>query len=166
MRQWYVVHTQAMAERKAVFHLNNQNFETYLPCYSKPRRHARRTDWVSAPLFPRYLFVSFDIEAAHWRAISSTVGVSYIICQGDKPMPILNNLINEFRDREGEDGLVQMNVFSVFKQGDQVQFVSGPLTEQTGIYECEKDSDRVVILVKLLGRPMRVTARIKSIAAS
>jgi transcriptional antiterminator RfaH len=166
MRQWYAVHTQAMAERKAVFHLTNQKFETYLPCYSKQRRHARRVDWISAPLFPRYIFVNFDIETVHWRAISSTVGVSYIISQGDKPVPVSEKLINAFRDREGEDGLVQMNDFAAFNKGDEVRFISGPLTDQLGFFECQRDNDRVVILMKLLGRPMHVTTGIEVIAAS
>jgi len=79
MQQWYAVHTQASAEQKADFHLRNQGFEVYLPSYRKQRRHARRVDWIKAPLFPRYLFVRMDIETTPWRRIHSTIGVSYLL---------------------------------------------------------------------------------------
>jgi transcriptional antiterminator RfaH len=61
--RWYVVHAQPNAEAKVVSHLRNQGFRPYLPRYRKRRRHARRVEDVAAPLFPRYLFVSLDVEA-------------------------------------------------------------------------------------------------------
>ena len=69
---WYAVHTHAGAESRAVWHLERQGFAAYLPQYSKRRRHARRTEWVRAPLFPRYLFVWVDIAKQRWQAIQST----------------------------------------------------------------------------------------------
>jgi transcriptional antiterminator RfaH len=55
---WYVVQTHPHAENKAAAHLQRQGFATYLPRYLKRRRHARRTEAIAAPLFPRYLFVA------------------------------------------------------------------------------------------------------------
>jgi len=59
--RWYVVQTHSQAEAKACGHLQRQGFEIYLPKYLKRRRHARRTETVIAPLFPRYLFVAVDM---------------------------------------------------------------------------------------------------------
>ena len=70
-RDWYVVHTQPHAEDKAIFNLRRQGFETYLPKYLRTRRHARRTEQVARPLFPRYLFVALDLAVQPWRAIQS-----------------------------------------------------------------------------------------------
>jgi transcriptional antiterminator RfaH len=76
---WYVVQTQPNAERKAVVHLARQGFETYLPRYRKSKRHARRTQIVAAPLFPRYLLVSVDLASLRWGSLRSTVGVSGLL---------------------------------------------------------------------------------------
>ena len=77
--RWYVAHTQPHAENKAAVHLGRQGFVTYLPRYLKRRRHARRVDVVSAPLFPRYLFVQIDTAVQRWRSIYSTFGVSQLV---------------------------------------------------------------------------------------
>ena len=62
MNRWYVAQTHAQAEAKALLNLARQGFQSYLPQYVKRRRHARRVEWVKAPLFPRYLFVRFDLD--------------------------------------------------------------------------------------------------------
>ena len=77
MKRWYVVHTRPFQEEKATFNLSKQGFAFYLPKYLKPRRHARRTDLVLKPLFPRYLFVQWDTEIDPWRSIYGTIAVSY-----------------------------------------------------------------------------------------
>ena len=87
---WYVVHTHARGEQIACENLERQGFTTIMPRYRKRRRHARKTDWVKAPLFPRYLFVAIDMAKARWRAIASTVGVSHLICEGDRPLAVLS----------------------------------------------------------------------------
>jgi transcriptional antiterminator RfaH len=72
MKQWYVVNTKAREETKALFNLKRQGFNPYLPQYKKTRRHARRTDTVLAPLFPKYLFVKFDLDMENWSWFLST----------------------------------------------------------------------------------------------
>ena len=67
--RWYVVQTQVNGELKAAQNLMRQGFEVYLPCYLKRRRHARKIDLVSKPLFPRYLFVAIDVATQRaWRS--------------------------------------------------------------------------------------------------
>ncbi len=85
---WYVVHTHVHSEAKAAAHLARQGYLAYLPRYLKKRRHARRTDTVAAPLFPRYLFVAFNPQACRWRSIQSTVGVAHLVCNGDEPATV------------------------------------------------------------------------------
>ena len=82
---WHVVQVHVHAEAKAQMHLARQGFETYLPRYLKRRRHARRTDMVAAPLYPSYLFVTFNPLIHRWRSIHSTVGVARLVCTGNVP---------------------------------------------------------------------------------
>ena len=58
---WHVVQTRPRSENKAALHLQRQGFEVYLPRYLKRRSHARKVDFVPAPLFPQYVFVAVDL---------------------------------------------------------------------------------------------------------
>ena len=103
--RWYVVRTQPHSENKASAHLGRQGFETYLPRYLKKRRHARRVETVQAALFPCYLFVAIDRQTQRWRCISSTIGVSHLVCNGEEPALVPDSVIGALRDREDESGL-------------------------------------------------------------
>ena len=59
-KKWYAVYTQARMEKWARSNLWERDHEDYSPQFLRQRRHAPKTDWVSAPLFPRYLFVAVD----------------------------------------------------------------------------------------------------------
>ena len=88
MLMWYVVQTQANAERKAAFHLERQGFAVYLPQYLRRWRHARRTELRPAPFFPRYLFVALDLSRDRWRSVNGTFGVSRLVMEGERPQPV------------------------------------------------------------------------------
>lgn len=164
--RWYVVQTQPHAEAKAVSHLNRQNFEVYLPRYLKRRRHARQIETVQAPLFPRYLFVGIDLATQRWRAIHSTIGVSRLVCNGEEPAPVADQIIASLRAREGQDGLVRLEPQRRFAPGEQVRILDGALASCLGLYEGMADADRVRVLLDLLGRKVRVVVDDLSIVAA
>ena len=164
--RWYVVQTQPNAENKAVVHLDRQGFVTYLPRYMKRRRHARRVDIVAAPLFPRYVFVAIDMTATRWRSIYSTVGVSRMLCNGDFPTPIPNQVITTLRAREDAGGFVRLEHQPSFRAGDKIRVLDGVFADCFALYEGMKDSDRVAILLDLLGRKVRVMVNAESVAAA
>ena len=165
MKQWYVVKTKSREEAKALFNLKRQGFNAYLPQYKKTRRHARRTDTVPAPLFPKYLFVEFDLDLENWSCINSTIGVRQLIKFGSLPTPVPSDLVGEIRTREDEEGLVSLNRYLKIKQGEKVTIASGAFYEHTGIFECQDDDDRIVILLNLMGRDVRVRLPSSAISA-
>jgi transcriptional antiterminator RfaH len=165
-QRWYVVQSQPNAERKAIAHLERQGFATYLPRYLKRRRHARQVEIVPAPLFPRYLFVAIDLGAQRWRSIFSTIGVSRLVCNGDTPTPISKQVLETLRAREDADGYVRLDHRSNFQTGDRIRVLDGAFAECLGLYEGMRDSDRVAILLDLLGRKVRVTVDLDSVAAA
>lgn len=162
--RWYVVHTQARHEETALQNLLRQGFTAFLPQYSKRRRHARRIDWVRAPLFPRYLFVAMDIARARWRAVSSTIGVSHLICRGEMPIAVPAGIVENIQSRMNEDGLVPIEPKIPFRRGDAVQVTSGALADRTGFFECATDEDRVILLLDILGRRVRVKLPLVDVA--
>jgi transcriptional antiterminator RfaH len=153
---WYVVQTQPHAEAKACAHLIRQGFEIYLPRYLKRHRHARRIETVAAPLFPRYMFVAIDIAVQRWRAVQSTVGVSRLICNGDAPAPVAADVITSLKGREDERGFVKLERRVTFAPGDKVRVTEGVFAACLGLFEGITDSERVAILLDLLGRKVRV----------
>ena len=106
--QWYAVYTQARMEKWARSNLWERGFEVYLPQYRRQRRHARKTDWVSAPLFPRYLFVSADPENPGQRSINSAPGVINLVSFGERFATISDQIIQAIRAREDAAGHVKL----------------------------------------------------------
>lgn len=153
--RWYVVQTQPHAEAKAVAHLNRQGFAAYLPRYLKRRRHARRTETIAAPLFPRYLFVTVDLAAQRWRAIQSTVGVSRLVCSGDRPAPVPDGIVDALKRREDERGYVTLDQ-QPLAPGDRIRVLDGVFSDCLGLYVGMTDGERVAVLLDLLGRQVRV----------
>ena len=166
MNRWYVVQTQYRNETMAKLNLARQGFDTYLPLFSKSRRHARKTEWIAAPFFPRYLFVSMDIELSRWRAVRSTIGVTSLICHGERPSPLADSVIDGIRAREDERGMVKMNIDLSFQKGDKVKVMAGAFSELSGLFDRISDDRRVVILLDLLGRETRVQLPVEYIRAS
>jgi transcriptional antiterminator RfaH len=156
MSQWYVVHCRVSSEQRAEINLRRQDYEVWLPMYHKTRRHARRVETVLRPLFPRYLFVRLDLSSQSWRPILSTFGVHNIIADGDGPLAIGDDIIAALRERADSEGVFEI-ARSAFKPGEEVRVQGGPMANLEGIFQAELDSDRVLILLKLMGREVRVS---------
>lgn len=164
--RWYVVHTQPNAERKACAHLLRQGFEIYAPHYRKRRRHARRVETVIAPLFPRYLFVAVDTATQRWRSIQSTIGVSRLVCNGDVPAPVPDEVLAQLRAQEDGAGLIKVDTTPRFARGDKIRILDGLFSACIGWFEEVTDSERVSILLDLLGRKVRVALDPQDVAAA
>ena len=156
MKRWYVVYTHAGSEAMAQGQLARQDFLTYLPKYRKRRRYARRISEVTVPLFPRYIFVELDLDSQRWQAVNSTYGVSNLICMGDRPAALPEAIVPEIRQREAEDGHIELPQNELFNKGEVVQITAGPLTDQVGLFQCTDDADRTIIVLNLLGREVPV----------
>jgi transcriptional antiterminator RfaH len=164
--RWYVVQTRPHAENKAASHLTRQGFTTYMPRYLKRRRHARKVDTVSAPLFPRYIFVAVDTSSQRWRCIQSTVGVAHLIAQGDEPTAIADKIVEELKRREDDSGFIQVPPRPCFKPGQAIRVQDGVFSACLGLYEGMADVERVAVLIDLLGRKVRVVMDADLVAAA
>lgn len=164
-QRWYVVHTRPNLESRAAIHLKRQGFGIYLPRYSKIIRHARRTSVISAPLFPRYFFVAIDILTQRWRAIHGTQGVKELICSGDMPTEVAPTVIEDLKRRENDHGFVQLNTLPRFTHGEKVRIIDGAFSNCLALFDTMTDSERVAVLLDLLGRKVRMVMRAEAIEA-
>ncbi len=87
-----------------------------------------------------------------------------LVTFGDRPATMADTIIQEIRAREDEAGHVQLVDRKSLIPGEQVRLHSGALTDHMGFFERQGDVDRVVILLKLLGREVRVGVPSNSIA--
>ena len=165
MTYWCAVQTHVRSEDKAAFHLKRQGYDVFLPKHLKRRKHARRIDWVSTPLFPRYLFVGIDPDTSPWWAIRSTVGVGSLICFGDTPAIVPATIITGIKARQDEKGMVKLHAGCAFKRGDRVKIIDGPLSDLEGLFECPTGEDRVTVLLNLMGREVKVRVPLETVYA-
>jgi transcriptional antiterminator RfaH len=152
MADWYVVRTHAHAETKALENLVRQDYEAYLPSCRRWRKHARRREIVRRPLFPSYLFVSFDIEHSYWRPIFSTIGVASLICNGDIPSRVPEGVVDSIRDAENAGFFDYTHAVTRLKPGDPVRVAHGPFAGLIGQLQSMASRDRVRVLLDILGR--------------
>jgi transcription antitermination factor NusG len=91
------------------------------------------------------LFAKFNVRE-QLSKIRFTRGVHHVVCCGDSPAPVDQEIIDIIRDRIDENGFVKET--SALKPGDRVIIGAGPLRHLIGIFEREiKGSDRVTILL-------------------
>lgn len=165
-KAWYVIQTQPNAEDRARAHLERQGFDVYLPSFWKSRRHARKTDRVKAPLFPRYMFIALDVMTERWRVVISTVGVSRMIGNERGPLSVGNDVIDGIRQREGEDGTIRLDSLpEPFRAGESVQIKEGPLSGLEAIFSGMTGDERVRLLLDFMGRRMEVRLPVQSVGA-
>ena len=164
MTQWYAVYARPREEQLAQEHLSRQGFEAYLPRYLKQRNHARRVDSVPMPLFPRYLFVRFDIADFGWRVIRSTRGVVDLVRNGSDPIDVPEPIIAGVKAREDENGYVLLGKNLGLARGDRFRIGGGAFFDQIAVFEAKRDEDRVIALLSLLGRQVTVQVPIGYVA--
>jgi transcriptional antiterminator RfaH len=166
MKRWYVAYTAPTAELRAVGHLRRQGFEVYSPLCRQIRRHARREETVLRPLFPRYVFVALDLEVDRWRSVNGTMGVSNLVCRGDRPAALPDGVVEALRISEIEEGAVALSKLVLFDAGARLRVLDGAFAGQTGIFHSMTAAERVVLLFDLIGREVRVTVPIHAVEAA
>jgi len=165
MEKWYVVKTQTNAEMKAVFHLNNQGIETFLPVYKKNVSHARQKKTVLKPYFPCYLFVKFNPFKARWRSINGTIGVITLLQNGGMPQSIDEEIIVRIKNELGNREHVNQSIDD-FCVGQNVKILEGAFSQFEGIFQEKDDNDRALLLLNFMGRDVHVHASFDNLVAA
>jgi transcriptional antiterminator RfaH len=154
---WYLVHAKPQGEAKAQANLGRQGYEVYFPRVRELARHSGRWRERIGPLFPRYLFVRLDEGRDDFGPIHSTLGVAALVRFGSNYTIVAESVIRELRNRaDPESGLHRLTPRASFAAGSRVRLLSGPLEGLEGVFQCETGSDRVTVLLDILGRQTAV----------
>lgn len=153
---WYLIYTKPRQEFIADLNLARQGFTTYLPRVRILRkRGAFRAPGVE-PFFPRYLFIRLSRQNDNWAPIRSTIGVASLVRFGSEPARVPFELVDRLKRDEGADGLHEIKQSSI-AVGGRVRIKDGPLSGYEGILLARSGQERAVLLLNLLGRPVRAT---------
>ncbi len=166
MKRWYVVCTRANAEGRALDNLRRQGFETFLPRHKRRRVHARRVEIVERPLFPRYLFVAIDLVTAPWRSILGTFGVTDLLRHGEAPAPMPAGIVEALQAESAARLHDEVDPVTRLHIGDPVRVLAGPFADLVGKFHALAESQRVIVLLDILGREVRAHLPMRVIAAA
>lgn len=155
-RHWYAVQTKPRQESVAAEHMARQRYEIYLPKIRQSRRQRGFWRETVEPLFPRYLFVRTDPLIEDLSPIRSTRGVIGLVRFGQQIVPVPDVVVNAIKDSEDAEECVQVERRNIFRKGEIVRILEGPLEGLEGIFEAETGEQRALILLEALGKISRV----------
>lgn len=144
---WYAVQTKPNQEDRAVGNLTAWNVETFAPKIMERNvgGNFQRPARVAKPLFPQYIFARFEAHAMLHK-ICFTRGVKRVVCFGDAPAAVEDEIIDLIKSRSNKDGVVE--IVEALVPGDRIIINQGHLKNFTGIFErYMKGKDRVAIMI-------------------
>lgn len=150
-RTWYLVQSKPRNESRAFENLLRQGYETYLPLIEVERIQRGVLLKKQEPLFPRYLFLHLEEGTDNWGPIRSTLGVAGMVRFGQTYASISNSVIEAIRER------TQAIKKALYKAGDSVQIVSGPLLGLEGVFELADGEQRSFVLLEFMQKQQSVS---------
>ena len=148
--KWFLVYTKAKEEEIAQKNCANQGFETFLPMIAY-EKISQPKSFSLKPMFPRYLFITINVEKDNWHLIKSTRGVSHLVLFGNKFSAVPNAVIEFIKTRVNNHSIVKHNVTrQLFQKGDKLVINKGVFQGKEAIFLSKKSKDRVRLLLKLL----------------
>ncbi|MFO1496460.1 MAG: transcriptional activator RfaH [Lysobacterales bacterium] len=148
---WFAVLTKPRAEGEAALRLAQQGFDCL---YARTRRSVRAASGMlvrTESLFPRYVFLRSDPDLQSLAPVRSTRGVAGLVRFGGVPAVVPDLVIEQIRARmDPEDGFVRLQA-PVLTPGSPVRIHEGPFSGLDAIFEQYLGSERVRLLLVLLG---------------
>ena len=153
MVRWYLIHTKPTRELVAEVNLRRQGYQVYYPRLQRPKRvHGRWVDRIDS-LFPRYLFLRLAVGHQAMGPVRSTVGVANIVRFGQDYAVVPDVIVEKLRVlADPETGLHRLQSCSPFEPGSNVRVVAGVFDGLEGVFQRESGTERVVLLLRMLGR--------------
>ena len=153
-KEWFILQFKPNSHHKAATNLNRQGFETFLPLHEITSRKASRFITAAQPLFPGYMFITFDKEESKWHKINNTYGVSRLVTFNSILKPIPTTFVNNLMKRYDLSG--KLLPIKKLKKGDQVKVLQGPFSNFIATVETYETDQRIWILLDLMGRKTKI----------
>lgn len=147
----FVAQLRPQGLARAQTHLQRQKIGSFGPQVLTTVTRAGGLREARKPLFPGYLFVSFDPATPGWSAINCTRGVSRLILSDPyRPQPLPAALLARLIARCDASGLLSNG--DDLAVGGRIRVLSGPFAHLVTTIETVPDAERIGILIDLMGR--------------
>lgn len=147
---WYVLHLRPRSEKKVAEYCKQANLSHYLPLRRQTRVYQRRRVSFDLPIFPGYLFASFDRDGR--LAILKSNHVVRILEPGNK-RELLHQLAQVRKALRADPGLVSC---SAVQRGRRVRIKGGPFLGVEGVVAEVKGVTQVTLNVDMVGQAVVV----------
>ena len=153
-KEWFVIQFKPNSHYHATNNLNRQGFETFLPLHDTTLRRNSRFVKSTKPLFPGYMFVSFNKAENKWQKIKNTYGVSRLITFNSSLKSIPSTFVDNLMKRYDSSGKLIPTV--KMKKGDKVEILEGPFANFIATVEEYESDQRIWVLMDLMGRKTKM----------
>lgn len=159
---WHLLRTQARREFTVDRYLRDRGVECYLPLH---RVGLQSGAPIQEPFFPTYIFFRFREGAVQWPLVRWAPGTRQVVSFEDRPATVPEALLQTIRDRlarpDRERGACP------FQPGDRVRVAKGAFGGLDAIFDAKiSGARRAIILIDLLGRPIRTQVPIEQLRAA
>lgn len=156
LRRWFLIFTKPAGESVAQMNLERQGYRVYYPRLSQPALYRGRWSERVVSLFPRYVFLQLDPTRQSLAPVRSTIGVAGLVSFGREPTLVPNTIVEGLMDAaDPVTGLHKIGENSL-RPGSRISVIAGAFRGLEGIFERNAGEERVVILLRLLGRDATV----------
>ena len=160
--RWYAIRTKVNREKDVEKRLKDFRLEVFLPWMRTRRRIGSRFHWILAPLFPGYVFCRLDMVVSG-KAARYSPGVKDFLTFGSRIAEVGESIIEALRER-CPGGVAEIDPVSA-KPGEIVRINEGPFSGLEAVFEQKlKGSERVAVLLDILGRQTRIVLPSETIA--
>lgn len=154
-KPWYLAQLKPNGLALALRNLERQKFIVFAPTEQRTQRRAGKFITKPAPVFPGYVFVQIGEDSCGIRAINSTRGITRLVALGPEPAivprDVMAALFARFAVKEAPDRPLP------FQPADRVGIQNGPFADLVARIEATAPNDRGIVLLEIMGRPLRVT---------
>lgn len=150
--RWYLAYTKPRQEHTALFNLEQQAFEAYLPLYKKFKKTEQGPTAMFEPMFPRYILFRPRRAEQSISTVRSTKGIATLVRFGFEPALVHDELVQRIRQIEVDRNQASVQDISNLKAGQSVVLQHTALAGMEGFVQ-SVSSKRVAVLLEILGRP-------------
>jgi transcription antitermination factor NusG len=145
---WFALTVKHHHEKAVARALDGKGYPEFFPLQQSYHRSGGRVQPVWLPLFPSYIFCSFD--PGRRLPILTIPGVGGIVGIGKTPAPIAGWELERLSALLDSQRLIEP--FPFLSTGEEVSIDYGPLRGLTGMVVSSKGQYRLVVSVSLLQR--------------
>ena len=152
---WFVAQYKPNSFFLAKKNLERQGLKTFLPLIEITNRKRVFFSTEKKPLFPGYIFISFNEKEFKWSAINNTIGLTKLLVKDNSPQIVPKSFIISLQIRCNDNGVLLKN--QTLQIGNKVQILKGPFSSIIGSIETINPEKRISVLFEILGRQTKLT---------